>query len=182
MKSLFAGVLLIALCGAAYSQVTCQTYGNTTNCNGSLGGTVSAQPESDWVNLLGNASTQIAQNELARQQAELARAQAALIQQQTEVLRLKAEALRQQQENAAQSHQQSQPTSGRQDDDRAIEARRLRTIADEIRGEASIAQSRADQYERDGDYAKAHAAQANARRLLAEAHSYDDHAVDYEQP
>jgi hypothetical protein len=89
-----ATTLLIA--GIAHAQVTCQTYGNTTNCNGSLGSGsgIAAQP---FVNYAAPQAT-YAQAALAQQQAELARAQADAIRQQTE-------ALRQQQQIQAQRQQ-----------------------------------------------------------------------------
>jgi TolA-binding protein len=90
----FTAALLVV--GVAHAQVTCQTYGNTTNCNGSLGGaTVAPQP---FVNY-GDAAQSYAQAALAQQQAQLARAQADAIRQQTY-------ALQQQQQIEAQREQQ----------------------------------------------------------------------------
>ena len=83
MRSLLLGVLLIALCGVAHAQVTCQTYGNTTNCNGSVGPAISPIPFTDYAGMQARANLQNQQAALAQQQAQLARAQAEAIRQQT---------------------------------------------------------------------------------------------------
>jgi len=85
VKSLLVGVFLIALCSVAHAQVTCQTNGNTTNCNGSLGSAISPEPVQDWAGMQARANLQNQQAALAQRQAQLARAQAEAIRQQTAV-------------------------------------------------------------------------------------------------
>jgi hypothetical protein len=81
-RLVLAATLLVA--GIAHAQVTCQTYGNTTNCNGSLGGAiVSPMPYVNYGAQMAQQQQMQAQAALAQQQAELARAQAEAIRQQT---------------------------------------------------------------------------------------------------
>lgn len=89
----FTATLLAA--GLAHAQVTCQTYGNTTNCNGSLGSGIAAQP-------FVNYGAEMAKQSLLNQQAALAQEQAQLARAQTEAIRQQTEALQQQQEIDAQ--------------------------------------------------------------------------------
>jgi hypothetical protein len=80
------GAFLIALCGVAQAQVTCQTYGNTTNCNGSLAPAITPVPLMNFSapqQAQANANLQNQQAALAQQQAELVRAQTEAIRQQT---------------------------------------------------------------------------------------------------
>jgi hypothetical protein len=90
---LFIATTLLAT-GIAHAQVTCQTSGNTTNCNGSLGPSVAAQPFVNYGAQMAQQEALNAQAALARQQAQLASAQAEAIRQQT--ADAQAEAIRQQ--------------------------------------------------------------------------------------
>ena len=83
MRGLFVVVILIATASAAHAQVTCQTYGSMTNCNGSLGPSISSNPVVDWAGMMAGANLTNQQAALAQQQAQLARAQTEAIRQQT---------------------------------------------------------------------------------------------------
>jgi hypothetical protein len=84
-------LLVLALCSVAQAQITCNTYGNTTTCNGlNSGPDISPLPFTNF-----GASQAQAQN--AQAQAQLAQAQAELARQQAEAIRLQNEAVQQQQ-------------------------------------------------------------------------------------
>jgi hypothetical protein len=83
-------LVLLAFAGIAHAQVTCQTYGAQTICNGSLGGGIPAPvtgPNPAFIQSLqlpSQIALQNAQAALAAQQAALARAQAEQIRQQAQ--------------------------------------------------------------------------------------------------
>jgi hypothetical protein len=90
VKQLFAIVLLAIISTVVHAQVTCQTNGNTTNCNGSLGPAIAPVPfinfgaqQAQQAQAQANANLQNQQAALAQQQAQLAGAQAEAIRQQT---------------------------------------------------------------------------------------------------
>jgi hypothetical protein len=90
VKQLFAIVLLTTLSTVVHAQVTCQTNGNTTNCNGSLGPAIAPVPfinfgaqQAQQAQAQANANLQNQQAALAQQQAQLVRAQTEVIRQQT---------------------------------------------------------------------------------------------------
>ena len=80
VKRLLSLLALPALLSVAEAQVTCQTYGNTTNCNGPLGSAIAPVP---FVNF----GAQQAQQAAAQAQAQALEAQAQLARAQTEALR-----------------------------------------------------------------------------------------------
>lgn len=87
MKQLLTTVLLVTISTVVHAQVTCQTYGNTTNCNGSLGSAISPQGVPDFGKLMTSYGNAQAAQEAAQAQAELARAQAEAIHQQTAAIK-----------------------------------------------------------------------------------------------
>ena len=89
MKSLVVILLCAVISSVANAQVTCQTNGNTTNCNGSLGQQIPSVPFIDYA---GNT----ARAQLAQQQAQTAQAQAELIRAQTDALRQQTAAIQRQ--------------------------------------------------------------------------------------
>lgn len=104
VTSLFIFLVLtgMALSTVVHAQVTCQTNGNTTNCNGSLGGSTIHDNGAFNSNLANISAAQFGPNAVALQQqaaaqAQLANQQARLVAQQTEYLRLQTEALKRQQ-------------------------------------------------------------------------------------
>jgi hypothetical protein len=113
VKHLLAMLLLVALSTVVHAQVTCQTNGNTTNCNGSLGGSTLSDIGAFESNLAKISAAQFGPNAVALQQqaaaqAQLANQQARLVAQQAEYVRLQTEALgRQQQAEASQRQQQA---------------------------------------------------------------------------
>jgi hypothetical protein len=52
---LFLAATLLAS-GIAHAQVTCQTYLNTTNCNGSLAPSISPNQPTDWGAMINSAA------------------------------------------------------------------------------------------------------------------------------
>src|ERR1700733_7220319 len=96
-------VLLTALSTAAHAQVTCQTSGNTTTCNGALGGSTISDNGAFNSNLAKISAAQYGPNAVALQQqaaaqAQLANQQARLVAQQAEYVRQQNLALQGQQE------------------------------------------------------------------------------------
>jgi hypothetical protein len=96
-------VLLTALGTVAHAQVTCQTSGNTTTCNGSLGGSTIFDSGAFNSNLAKISAAQYGPNAVALQQqaaaqAQLANQQARLVAQQAEYVRQQNLALQRQQE------------------------------------------------------------------------------------
>lgn len=114
---MIARLFLIAIAlsaGIAHAQVTCQTFGNTTNCNGSLGPSVSAQPMQDYGAMMNSAANARAAQAQAYAQAELLRQQAALLRQQQEQLEAQRQAdAHQASLEAQQQAAQRQATSAR---------------------------------------------------------------------
>jgi len=115
VKQLLAMVLFAMLSTVVHAQVTCQTYGNTTNCNGSLGPAIAPMPfinfgaqQAQQAQAQANANLQDQQAALAQQQAQLARAQAETIRQQTYALQ------QQQQIEEQRQHQQQLDEAPRQ--------------------------------------------------------------------
>src|ERR1700723_2876297 len=99
-------VLLTALSTVAHAQVTCQTSGNTTTCNGSLGGSTISDSGAFNSNLAKISAAQYGPNAVALQQqaaaqAQLANQQARLVAQQAEYVRQQTLALQSQQDAAA---------------------------------------------------------------------------------
>jgi hypothetical protein len=93
-------LLLVLLCVAsvaAHSQVVCNTFGNTTTCDGGLNGNMVQRAQTMYVNPFANQPTfqqsqqQSAQAQLAAAQTELAHEQAELIRQQRAALQAQAE-------------------------------------------------------------------------------------------
>ena len=121
MKQLLAILLIAAWSTVVRAQVTCQTFGNTTNCNGSLGGSTISDSGAFDSNLAKISAAQSGPNAVALQQqaaaqAQLANQQARLIAQQAEYVRLQTEALeRQQQAEESQRQQQAEALRKRQD-------------------------------------------------------------------
>jgi len=114
-------ILLVVLSTVVHAQVTCQTNGNTTNCNGSLGGSTISDNGAFNSNLAKISAAQYGPNAVALQQqaaaqAQLANQQARLVAQQAEYVRLQTEALeRQQQAEESQRQQQAEALQKRQD-------------------------------------------------------------------
>jgi hypothetical protein len=121
VKQILAMVLLTALSTVAHAQVTCQTSGNTTTCNGSLGGSTISDSGAFNSNLAKISAAQYGPNAVALQQqaaaqARLANQQARLVAQQAEYVRVQTEALeRQQQAEESQRQQQAEALQKRQD-------------------------------------------------------------------
>jgi hypothetical protein len=133
VKQLLAIVVMAALSTVVQAQITCQTYGNTTNCNGSLGGSTISDNGAFNSNLANIASQNFgptaitnqnltaAQTQLVQQQAQAQAMQNQIMQarltaQQAEYVRLQTEALqRQQQQNEAPQRQQRTKSQGRSD-------------------------------------------------------------------
>jgi TolA-binding protein len=108
MKQLVMAVVLAALATTVHAQVTCQTYGNTTSCNGTLGGQTLSVPQLN-LGAIANLPENVASMQLAQAQAQLARAQAQQLREQTELLREQIQALRQQQQQQQQQQQSDRP-------------------------------------------------------------------------
>ncbi len=103
MKQLLAVLVIAAWSTVARAQVTCQTLGNTTNCNGSLGGSTISDNGSFLSNLAKQSASQSGPNAVALQQqaaaqAQLANQQANLAAQQAEYVRIQTEELERQKE------------------------------------------------------------------------------------
>jgi hypothetical protein len=116
VKQLSAMVLLAAVSTVAHAQVTCQTSGNTTTCNGSLGGSTISDNGAFNSNLGKISAAQYGPNAVALQQqaaaqAALANQQARLVAQQAEYVRQQTLALQRQQDAAAMQSQQEADTS-----------------------------------------------------------------------
>jgi hypothetical protein len=114
VKQILAMVLLTALSTVAHAQVTCQTSGNTTTCNGSLGGSTISDSGAFNSNLAKISAAQYGPNAVALQQqaaaqAQLANQQARLVGQQAEYVR--------QQNLALQRQQQAEALQGQQEPD-----------------------------------------------------------------
>jgi hypothetical protein len=133
VKQLCSIMLLAALTDVSHAQVTCQTYGNTTNCNGSLNSAVAPQPLqlSPQVDIAGairaQQAQQVAQQQansqalVARQQATLLAEQAAYVRQQREALEAQQETLQRQQEDEARQTQQQAAALHKQQQDQAYQ-------------------------------------------------------------
>jgi hypothetical protein len=121
VKQLLAILVIAAWSTVARAQVTCQTFGNTTNCNGSLGGSTISDNGAFNSNLSKISAAQFGPNAVALQQqaaaqAQLANQQARLTAQQAEYVRLQTEALeRQQQTEELQRQQQAEALRKQQD-------------------------------------------------------------------
>ena len=114
MKQLSTMVLLAVLSTVAHSQVTCQTSGTTTYCNGSLGGSTISDNGAFNSNLAKISAAQYGPNAVALQQQ--AAAQAQLANQQAEYVRQQSLALqRQQQAEAFQRQQEAEPVNNRRE-------------------------------------------------------------------
>jgi hypothetical protein len=87
VQQLLATIMLVTISSVVHAQVNCQSYGNTTNCNGSLGPGISPLAPTDWSSFGRGAANAQAAQQLMQAQAQLAAAQAQAIQQQTEILR-----------------------------------------------------------------------------------------------
>jgi hypothetical protein len=134
VRQLLAMVLLAALSTVVHAQVTCQTNGNTTNCNGSLGGSTISDSGTFNSNLAKISAAQYGPNAVALQQqaaaqAQLANQEARLVAQQAEYVRQQTLSLQRQQEaETANNRREPEPQNSQREAeplDRSQEAEAL---------------------------------------------------------
>lgn len=150
MKQLLAILVIAAWSTVARAQVTCQTFGNTTNCNGSLGGSTISDNGAFNSNLAKISAEQFGPNAVALQQqaaaqAQLANQQARLTAQQAEYVRLQTEALeRQQQAEESQRQQQAEALRKRQDAEELQRQQQAEASQRQQQADALLRQQQAD--------------------------------------